>query len=158
MMSQGIPAGFHSLNSHLIVSDAAAALDFYKKAFGAVEETCLKNPKNGKIMYAALTIGDSTLMLGEECQEAQMLSPKSLNGLSPVTIHLYIASDVDGVFKQAVDAGAEVLMPLSDMFWGDRYGKLKDPFGHVWALATHIKDVIPAEMQAGMEQCMAQPV
>jgi PhnB protein len=135
----------------LVVNDAARALDFYKKAFGAVETVRMAGP-GGKIGHAEFRIGDSMLMLSDEMGGNR--SPQSLGG-SPVSIFLYV-EDVDSVFNQAVNAGAKGDMPPQDMFWGDRFGKLTDPFGHLWAVATHIEDVAPEEMKKRTEAAMAQ--
>ena len=144
-----IPDGMHSLTPHLVCANAAAAIDFYVKAFNAVEQGRLPGP-GGKIMHASLRIGDSALMLVDEMPEWGSLGPKSLKG-SPVTIHLYV-QDVDAAVAQAVAAGAKVTMPVADMFWGDRYGQLEDPFGHRWSVATHTRDVSPEEMKKAMAQ------
>jgi PhnB protein len=142
-----IPDGMHSLTPHLVCADAAAAIEFYKTAFGAVELTRLPG-RGGKLMHGSVRIGDSVLMLVDEMPEWGALGPKSLKG-SPVTIHLYVI-DVDAAVAQAVAAGAKVTMPVADMFWGDRYGTLEDPFGHRWSVATHTRDLTPAQIQEGM--------
>ena len=142
-----IPEGMHSLTPHLVCAGAAAAIDFYKAAFGAVEGGRLPGP-GGKLMHAALRIGDSALMLVDEMPEWGALGPKALKG-SPVTIHLYV-TDVDAAVAQAVAAGAKVTMPVADMFWGDRYGQVEDPFGHKWSIATHTRDLSFEQIQAGM--------
>jgi PhnB protein len=142
-----IPEGMHSLTPYLICANAADAIAFYTKAFNAVEQFRLPGP-DGKVMHASLKIGDSTLMLTDEWPEHRSVGPKTLGG-SPVTIHLYV-EDVDASFKQAVDAGATVTMPVSEMFWGDRYGQIQDPFGHNWSLATHTRDLTPEQIQQGM--------
>lgn len=134
---------------HLVCEGAADAVEFYKKAFNAVE-TMRIPAGNGRLMHAAITIGASTVMLADDFPEHGGLGPKALKG-SPVTLHL-TSPDVDAAFKQAVDAGASVRMPPADMFWGDRYCQVTDPFGHHWSIATHIKDMTPAEMQAAMQQ------
>ncbi len=144
-----IPDGMHTVTPHLICARAAEAIDFYKKAFGAVELSRMPGP-DGKIMHASFRIGDSVIMLNEENPNWGTFGPESLKG-SPVTIHLYV-EDVDRVFDQAVRAGAKATMPVADMFWGDRYGKLEDPFGHQWSLGTHIRDASPEEMQEAMKQ------
>jgi len=144
-----IPQGMHSLTPHLVCAGAASAIDFYKAAFGAEESARLPGP-NGKLMHAAVRIGDSTLMLVDEMPEYGALGPKALKG-SPVTIHLYV-EDADATFARAVAAGAKVTMPLSDMFWGDRYGQLEDPFGHRWSIATHQRDLTPQEIQQAMRE------
>ncbi|WP_244846407.1 MULTISPECIES: VOC family protein [unclassified Caballeronia] len=143
---KAIPEGMHSLTPHLVCAGAAEAIEFYKRAFGAVEIGRLPGD-DGKLMHAMVKIGDSMLMLVDEHPDFGMLGAKSLKG-SPVTIHLYV-EDVDATVKQAEAAGARVTMPVADMFWGDRYGRLEDPFGHQWSVATHKRDVSPAEMQQG---------
>jgi PhnB protein len=148
-----IPEGFHSITPYLTVNDAARAIDFYKKAFGAKEIFRMDGPP-GKIGHAELQIGDSRLMLADEMPGSGSRSPQSLGG-SSVNIFLYF-KDVDSAFSQAVSAGAKVEMPLADMFWGDRYGKLTDPFGHSWSLATHKEDVAPAEMAKRAKEAMAK--
>ena len=140
-----VPDGMHTLTPHLICAGAAAAIDYYKRAFGAVELMRMPGP-DGRLMHAAVKIGDSTLMLFDEMPEWGALSPKSLP-TSPVTIHLMVP-DVDVVYARAVAAGGRATMPVADMFWGDRYGKLVDPFGHHWSIATRITDMTPEEMIA----------
>ena len=144
-----IPDGMHSVTPHLVCAGAADAIEFYKKAFGAVDLGRLAGPK-GKLMHAAIRIGDSTVMLVDEMPEWGAFGPKSLKG-SPVTIHLYV-QDVDASVARAVAAGAKITMPLDDMFWGDRYCKVEDPFGHHWSIATHIREVSPEEMQQAMQK------
>lgn len=144
---QAIPPGMTAITPHLTCRNAAAAIDFYKQAFGAVECARLPSP-DGKLAHAQLNIGGASLMLVDEYAEQGMLSPQALNG-SPVTIHLYVV-DADTTFAQAIAAGASVTMPLTDMFWGDRYGRLVDPFGHHWSVATHQRDLSPAEIAAAM--------
>jgi uncharacterized glyoxalase superfamily protein PhnB len=143
-----IPEGFHTLTPHIVVKDAAKAIEFYKKAFGAEEVMRMPGP-GGKIMHADLKIGDSHLMLVDEFPEMDCHSPQSLKG-SPVHLHVYVP-DVDAAFKKAVAAGATASMPVTDMFWGDRYGKVTDPFGHKWSIATHQKDMTPAEIAKAMQ-------
>jgi PhnB protein len=148
-----IPKGFHSLTPHLIVSDSRKAAEFYKKAFGAEILGIAEGP-DGKVMHAAARIGDSILMFNDEFPDWQVLAPTSTKADTAVTIHLYV-EDCDAVYQQAVKAGAVATMPLADQFWGDRYGKLKDPFGHTWAVATHIKDMTPEEMKKAQDEAMA---
>jgi PhnB protein len=143
-----IPQGMQSVTPHLICAGAADAIEFYKKAFGAVEAARLPGP-GGKLMHAMIRIGDSAVMLVDEMPEWGALGPKSLKG-SPVIIHLYV-DNADATVERAVKAGAKVTMPLADQFWGDRYGKLEDPFGHHWSVATHIRDVSTEEMQRAMQ-------
>jgi len=147
MKVKPIPEGMHSITPHLVCAGAAEAIEFYKKAFGAVEGARLPGP-DGKLMHAMIRIGDSAVMLVDEMPQWGALGPKSLKG-SPVTIHLYV-EDVDAVVKRAVSLGAKVTMPVDDMFWGDRYGKLEDPFGHHWSIGTHQRDVTAEEMQQAM--------
>ncbi len=142
-----IPDGMHSLTPHLVCAGAAQAIDFYKAAFGAVEHMRLPTA-HGKLMHAAVQIGNSMLMLVDEMPEWGCLGPQALSR-SPVTIHLQV-ENVDAVFAQAVAAGASVTMPIADMFWGDRYGQVRDPFGHNWSIATHTRNVSPAEMVKAM--------
>jgi PhnB protein len=143
------PQRMRSVTPHLICAGAAKAIDFYVKAFGATEELRLPGP-DGRLMHAAVRIGDSTVMLVDEMPEWGALGPKSLKG-SPVTIHLNV-DDVDAFVARAVKAGAKVTMPVEDQFWGDRYGKLEDPFGHHWSVATHVRDVSADEMQKAMRE------
>jgi PhnB protein len=152
-MPKAIPAGMSAVTPHLICAGAAAAIDFYKTAFGAVEEGRLPAP-DGRVMHALIRIGGAPIMLVDEMPEWGALGPKALKG-SPVTIHLYV-DDVDAVVARAVKAGAKVTMPVADQFWGDRYGKLEDPFGHHWSVATHQREVSPEEMKAAMAK-MSQP-
>src|SRR6266850_3256141 len=144
-----IPEGMHTVTPHLICAGAAEAIEFYKNAFGAIEISRMPGP-DGKVMHASIRIGDSVLMLNDEMPEWGSFGAKHFKG-SPVTIHLYV-ENADAVFEQAVGAGAKVTMPLADMFWGDRYGKVEDPFGHHWSIGTHVRDVSPEEMQKAMEQ------
>jgi PhnB protein len=144
-----VPDGMHTVTPHLVCAGAADAIEFYKKAFNAVEGGRLAGPQ-GKLMHAMIRIADSAVMLADEFPECGSFGPKSLKG-SPVTIHLYV-EDVDAFVKRAVDAGAKITMPLDDMFWGDRYCKLEDPFGHQWSVATHIRDVSPEAMREAMQK------
>jgi len=148
-----IPKGYHSISPNLVVNDADGAINFYKRAFGA-EELFRMNSSDGKVVHAELKIGDSMLMLSDEMPGGKCRGPLSLGG-SPVNIFLYV-EDVDRVFKQAVDAGAKVEMPLADMFWGDRWGSLSVPFGHSWSLATHKEDVQPEELHRRGKEEMAK--
>jgi len=143
-----IPDGYHAVTPFLVVSDAARAMEFYKAAFGAKERMRMAGP-GGKIVHAEMTIGDAVIMVADEFPEWGNLSPESLNG-SPVRMALYV-EDVDDVASRAVAAGAKVLIPVADQFYGDRSGRLADPFGHLWIVATHIEDVSPGEMQKRMD-------
>ena len=153
MSVKPIPAGFHTVTPYLTVNNAAAAIDFYKRAFGAQEVVRMDAPQ-GKIGHAELKIGDSMIMLSDEMPASGTRSPQSLGGTA-VGIMLYV-TDVDSVFKQATAAGAKVESPVADMFWGDRFGKLTDPFGHSWAIATHKEDVAPQEMDRRAKDAMAK--
>lgn len=148
-----IPEGMHTVTPHLVCAGAADAMEFYKKAFGAVELHRLPGP-DGKLMHGALRIGDSTVMLVDENPQWQAFGPKYLKG-SPVTIHLYV-EDADAVFAQAVASGASAMMPVTEMFWGDRYGVVTDPFGHNWSIATHVRDATPEEMMAAAKTGCAE--
>ena len=141
-----IPAGYHSITPHIVVSDTRKAVDFYKRAFGAEERGMAEGP-GGKIMHAEIKIGDSLLMLNDEMPEFEALSPTGTKADTCVTLHLYV-ENADKVFSQAKAAGAIETMPLQDQFWGDRYGQVKDPFGFLWAIATHVEDLTSAEIEA----------
>jgi PhnB protein len=147
-----VPEGYHTATPYLTVNDAVRAIEFYKRAFGAQEITRMEAP-GGKIGHAELRIGDSVVMLCDEMPGSGSRSPQSLGGTT-AAIFLYVP-DVDAQFQQAVAAGAQAHMPPADMFWGDRLGKLMDPFGHSWALATHKEDVAPAEMKKRAEAFQA---
>jgi PhnB protein len=144
---QPVPNGHHTVTPYVVVSDGAAAIAFYSKAFGATELYRMDGP-DGKIMHAEMLIGDSPVMLSDEFPEMGAKSPKAYQG-SPVHLFLYVP-DVDAWFKRAVDAGATVAAPVQDMFWGDRFGQVTDPFGHTWQIAMHVEDVSPEEMQKRM--------
>jgi len=137
------PEGYHTATPYLIIKDAAQAIEFYKKAFGATEVMRFAQP-DGRIGHAEIKIGDSHIMLADEFPEMGARSPQSLGG-SPVSILLYV-EDVDAQAKQAVAAGAKVVRPVKDQFYGDRSGSFEDPFGHQWHIATHVEDVAPDEM------------
>jgi len=148
-----IPQGFRTVTPYLTLSDAARALDFYKRAFGAQEVMRMDGP-GGKIGHAEIKIGDSMIMLADEMPGSACRSPQSLSGTTAGVL-LYV-ENADAFFNQAVSAGAQVESPLADMFWGDRYGRLKDPFGHSWSVATHIEDVAPADMSKRMKDAMSK--
>lgn len=139
-----IPDGYHTVTPYLVIRGASEAMNFYKKAFGAKELFRMPGPDGKKVMHAEMQIGDSIVMLSDEFPEMGGHSPQALNG-SPVGIFLYV-DDVDAVFNRAVAAGAKPEMPVQDMFWGDRYGKFTDPFGHRWSVATHKEDLSPEEI------------
>lgn len=144
-----IPDGMHTVTPHLVCAGAADAIEFYKKAFNAVEIGRMASPQ-GKLLHGLIRIGDSKVMLVDEFPDWGSFGPKSLKG-SPVTLHLYV-EDVDAFVAHAAASGAKITMPLQDMFWGDRYCKLEDPFGHQWSIATHVRDVSPDEMQQAMQK------
>ncbi len=146
-----IPEGMHTVTPHLVCAGAAEAIEFYKRAFGA--EEVLRIPgKDGGLLHAQIRIGDSPVMLVDECTEWKSLGPKALTG-TPVTIHLYV-EDADALVKRAVEAGAMIIMPVADMFWGDRYGVIEDPFGHRWSVGTHVRDVGYEELlEAAKKAC-----
>ncbi|HUE82773.1 MAG TPA: VOC family protein [Pyrinomonadaceae bacterium] len=139
-----IPEGYHSVTPYLIIREAADAIDYYKKAFGAVELFRMPQP-DGKIAHAEIKIGDSPIMLSDEHPDMGFRSPQSLGG-SPISILIYV-EDVDSVFDRAIAAGGKVDRPVEDKFYGDRAGSLTDPFGHTWHVATHTEDVSPEEME-----------
>lgn len=153
MSVQAIPSGFHSLTPYLSVQGAAAAMDFYKRAFGAQELFCLAMP-DGKIAHAQLRIGDSILMLDDNRAEGRFQDPRALGGTT-MALYLYV-EDVDALYSQAVAAGATALEPVKDQFYGDRSGALSDPYGHVWYLATHREDVSEDEVQRRAEALFSQ--
>jgi PhnB protein len=150
---KAIPDGMTAVTPHLVVAGAAQAIDWYKKAFGATEEMRMPGP-DGRLMHACIRINGAAVFLVDEMQEWGAVGPKSLKG-SPVTIHLMV-EDADATFDRAVKAGATVTMPLADQFWGDRYGCLDDPYGHKWSVATHVRDVTPAEIQQAMKEMAEQ--
>lgn len=144
-----IPEGYHSVTPALLVRGAAEAIDFYTRAFGARELGRMPAPDGQRIWHAELQIGDARLMLADEFPEMGGHAPESLGG-TPVSLHLYV-EDADAVIQRAVNAGATVIQPPLDAFWGDRYGRIKDPFGHEWSVATHIEDVSEEEMRQRAE-------
>ena len=139
-----IPEGYHTVTPYLILDSASDAIDFYKKALGAEEVLRMEDP-GGKVHHAEIKIGDSRIMLADEHPEIQSLSPKTVGG-SPVTIHLYVG-DVDGAVERAVAAGAKLIRPVADQFYGDRVGGIEDPFGYRWFIATHKEDVTMDEIR-----------
>jgi PhnB protein len=139
-----IPDGYHSVTPYLVVGDGARAIEFYKEAFGATELFRMDGP-GGKIHHAEIRIGDSNIMLADEHPEMNARSPQTLGG-SPVSLMLYV-TDVDATVGKAVEAGAKLLRPVADQFYGDRTGGVEDPFGHAWYIATHVEDVAPEELQ-----------
>ena len=151
-MAKPIPDGFHNVTPSIIVNNADEAIDFYKKAFDAKEIYRFPTP-DGKILHAMIQIGDSFVMLSDEFSSMGLRSPATIGG-TPVSLHLYV-EDADGIFKKAVSAGAIITMPLMDMFWGDRFGTVMDPYGHSWAIATHKIDMTPEGLRKAGEEYFA---
>jgi PhnB protein len=152
MPAKPIPEGYSTLTTYLAVDDAAKAIEYYKQAFGAEELVRMLGP-DGKVGHAELQIGDSMLMLSDPIPQSATKPPKELGGTS-VSAFMYV-EDVDAVVEKAVDAGATVTMEVADQFWGDRFGTVTDPFGHVWSIATHVEDVPPEEMAERAKAAMA---
>ena len=152
MAVKPIPEGYHTVTPYLAVDGAAEAIEYYKKVFGAKERARMEAP-DGKIGHAELEIGDSLVMLSDPFPQATTRSPKELGGTT-ASVFMYV-KDVDAVVKQAVDAGATVTMEVADQFWGDRFGTVQDPFGHLWSIATHVEDVPPEEMAERAKAAMA---
>jgi PhnB protein len=152
MATQPIPEGYSTISPYLAVDDAAEAIAYYKKAFGA-EETVRMAAPDGKIGHAELKIGDSHVMLSDPFPQASTTPPKELGGTS-ASIFMYV-EDVDAVVQKAVDAGATVTMEVDDQFWGDRFGSITDPFGHNWSIATHVEDLTPEEIEERGKAAMA---
>ena len=148
-----VPAGLHTLTPHIVVNDARKAIDFYQRVFGA-EVIGVHAMPDGKVMHAEIKIGDSPIMLNDEFPDWGSPSPTLTKADTCVRLHLYVP-DADRVFNAAVAAGAQVVMPMADQFWGDRYGQVVDPFGHRWSIATRVKDLTPEEMKAASDAAMA---
>lgn len=151
---KAIPEGFHTVTPCLTLKNSLEAIEFYKKAFGAKELGVFPAPDGKGTMHAVIQIGDSILMMGDEMPNQNCKSAESM-GTSPISLYLY-APDVDAAFKQAVDAGAMITMPVADMFWGDRCGSLKDPFGYAWMIATHTRDLTGEEIREGAKSFFAK--
>jgi uncharacterized glyoxalase superfamily protein PhnB len=149
-----IPEGFHAVTPSLTLKNSLKAIEFYKRAFGAKVLEVFPAPDGRGTMHATIKIGDSILMMGEEMPNQQCMSAESL-GSSPISLYVYVPN-VDAVFKQAVAAGASITMQVADMFWGDRCGSLKDPFGYSWMIATHIRDLTHEEIQQGAKSFFAK--
>jgi uncharacterized glyoxalase superfamily protein PhnB len=154
MAVKPIPEGYHTLTPSLTVRNAERAIEFYKQAFGAEVRGGVAKGPDGKVMHAELKIGDSVIMMSDEYPEFGSKSPQSI-GDSGMGLHIYL-DNVDAAFDRAVKAGASVEIPVMDQFWGDRYGKLKDPFGHKWSMATHVRDMSRDEMEKGMDEAFAK--
>ena len=153
MSNSALPAGYHTVTPSLVVRDAAAAIDFYKRAFGAEEIDRMVGP-DGSIMHAEIKIGDSLVMLGEENEQWGTRSPQSLGGVHG-SLHIYV-ENADASFDRAISAGATLRYPLENTFWGDRYGKVTDPFGHEWGIATRVKNLTREEMETAGREWMAK--
>jgi PhnB protein len=153
MAVQPVPEGYHTVTPYLAVDNAAEAIDFYRRAFGAKERARIAGPGDS-VMHAELEVGDSLVMLSDPFPQASTTPPKELGGTS-ASVFMYV-EDIDAVYRQAIDAGATSLMEPDDMFWGDRFGSVQDPFGHSWTIATHIEDLEPEEMRRRSEEFMAQ--
>ena len=151
-MTKPVPEGYHTVSPYLAVQDAARAIDYYVKAFGA-KEVVRMNAPDGRIGHAELQIGDSHVMLADPFPQSSTRPPKELGGTS-VSLFLYV-EDVDATVKQAVDAGGTLTMEVADQFWGDRFGSFTDPFGHSWSVATHVEDVPPEEIAERAKTAMA---
>ena len=152
-MPQPVPEGYHTLIPYIAVDDATAAIEFYQRAFGAKERLRMAGPA-GMIAHAELEIGDSIVMLSDPFPQSSSRPPKELGGTS-AGIFVYV-DNVDELYKQAIDAGATSTMEPENMFWGDRFGSVMDPFGHSWQIATHVEDVAPDEMEKRSAEWMAQ--
>ncbi len=152
---RAIPEGYHSITPYVTVKGAGAAIEFYGKAFGAKEIFRMPMPDGKTIAHAEIQIGDSHIMLGDECgAPGTAVSPTTANNTT-FTIHLYV-EDVDASFKRAVEAGATSVMPPTEMFWGDRFAKVADPFGHHWSIATHVKDLSPEEIAEAAKEAFSK--
>jgi PhnB protein len=153
MTSTAAPSGYHTITPAIVVRNGPEAIEFYRRAFGAEEVSRMEGP-GGTILHAEIRIGDSVVMLGEENEAWGTKSPLSTDG-NPGSLHMYVA-DADAAFQRALDAGATVAHPLEDAFWGDRYGKVRDPFGHEWGIATRVKELTDAETQQAAQEWLAQ--
>jgi len=153
-MTKAIPEGFQSVTPMFTFKDARKAIEFYKRAFGAKERFVMPGPDGKGVMHAEVLIGDSVIMLGEEHPQEACKSAETLGG-SPVSFYIYV-ENIDEAFRVAVAAGAESLMPVQEMFWGDRMGTVRDPFGYSWSLATRTRDLTPEEIRKGAQAAFAQ--
>lgn len=153
-MTKPIPEGFTSVTPMFMFKDCRKAMEFYKNAFGAQERYAMPGPDGKGVMHAELLIGNSIVMMGDEHPMQQCKSAETL-GSSPISFYLYV-DNVDAAFRRAVEAGATSEMPVQEMFWGDRAGSLRDPFGYSWMLATHTRDLTPEEIQEGAREAFAE--
>lgn len=149
-----IPDGYHAITPSLIVKDGIKAIDYYKKVFDAKDKGIMMTPDGKSVAHAELEIGDSKIMLSDEFPEMNCLSPASIGG-SPISLYLYV-EDVDKTFNLAVSEGASVLYPVADQFWGDRHGSIKDPFGHIWSISTHVKDLAEEEIKKAAAEAFSK--
>lgn len=149
-----IPDGYHAITPSLIVKDGIKAIDYYKKVFDAKDKGTMMTPDGKSVAHAELEIGDSKIMLSDEFPEMNCLSPASIGG-SPISLYLYV-EDVDKTFNLAVSEGASVLYPVADQFWGDRHGSIKDPFGHIWSISTHVKDLAEEEIKKAAAEAFSK--
>ena len=149
-----IPDGYHSITPMLIVKDGLKAIEYYKKVFGAMDKGTMMMPDNKSVAHAELMIGDSKIMLSDEFPEMKSLSPTTIGG-TPLSLYLYV-EDVDKTFNLAVAEGGKSLFPVQDRFYGDRHGSIQDPFGHIWSIATHIKDLTEEEMKKAAEEAFSK--
>ena len=149
-----IPDGYHSITPMLIVKDGLKAIEYYKKVFGAIDKGTMMMPDNKSVAHAELMIGDSKIMLSDEFPEMKSLSPTTIGG-TPLSLYLYV-EDVDKTFNLAVAEGGKSLFPVQDRFYGDRHGSIQDPFGHIWSIATHIKDLTEEEMKKAAEEAFSK--
>ena len=149
-----IPDGYHSITPMLIVKDGLIAIEYYKKVFGAMDKGTMMMPDNKSVAHAELMIGDSKIMLSDEFPEMKSLSPTTIGG-TPVSLYLYV-EDVDKTFNLAVAEGGKSLFPVQDRFYGDRHGSIQDPFGHIWSIATHLKDLTEEEMKKAAEEAFSK--
>lgn len=154
-MAKPIPEGYHTITPSFTFKDSKKAIEFYKKAFGAKVLDLLPSPDGGRTMHATIQIGDSILMMGDEMPDSNCSRSAESLGASPISLYVYVPN-VDAAFKQAIAAGAKEVMPVMDMFWGDRCGTLKDPFGYQWMIGTHKQDLTNDQIQKGAEAFFAQ--
>ncbi|MGA7827012.1 MAG: VOC family protein [Geobacteraceae bacterium] len=153
-MPEPVPAGFHTITPYVVFKDSLKAIEFYRQALGSEVLFIMPGPKGKGVMHAEIRIGDSIIMMSDEYPHEPCKSAESYGG-SPVSFYLYV-EDVDTAFEKALNAGALAHMPVQDMFWGDRIGSVKDPFGHSWTLATHTKDLSPEEIEQGAKTAFAE--
>lgn len=154
MEAKAIPEGYQNITPVLVVKDGLKAIEYYKKVFGAIEKGTMMMPDGKSVAHAELMIGNSKIMLSDEFPEMKSLSPESIGG-SPVSLYLYV-EDVDKTFNLAISEGGKSLFPVQDMFYGDRHGSIQDPFGHIWSIATHIKDLTREEMKKAAEEAFSK--